>query len=244
MTLDTVSGAQFGIALLAGVLATFSPCVLPALPMVAAASLSSSRAGPLALALGLVTVFTGLGALVAAAGAGSAADPALVRGIASLLLGFAGLVLLIDPIQDWISNRLTRFTNASNRLADRLPSGLFGQFLLGGILGAIWSPCTGPLLGAAISLAATQESRWTGIALMAAFSLGSAIPLLALSYGSLKWIQKSRGQLMVKSKKLKRFIGGMLLVVSLMIVTGLDKAAESRLLDILPEKWLEWITRF
>ena len=52
------------------------------------------------------------------------------------------------------------------------------------LLGAIWSPCSGPTLGAAIALAAQSETAGRAATVMAMFSLGAATPILALAYGS------------------------------------------------------------
>ena len=62
--------------------------------------------------------------------------------------------------------------------------GIGGQFALGVLLGAVWSPCSGPTLGAAIGLAAQSETAGWAAVVMAAFSLGATTPILALAYGS------------------------------------------------------------
>jgi cytochrome c-type biogenesis protein len=53
--------ATLGLALLAGVLSTLSPCVLPLLPIVLVAAASENRLGPAALAAGLALSFTAIG---------------------------------------------------------------------------------------------------------------------------------------------------------------------------------------
>jgi cytochrome c biogenesis protein CcdA len=62
------------------------------------------------------------------------------------------------------------------------------------MLGAVWSPCVGPTLGAAIGLAATGDSVGRAAAMMFVFGLGSAAPLLAIAYFSRR-IVAARGRL-------------------------------------------------
>ena len=62
----------------------------------------------------------------------------------------------------------------------RACSGLAGQFAVGLLLGAVWSPCVGPTLGAA-SLLASQGKDLPQVALtMVVFGIGAAVPLILL----------------------------------------------------------------
>lgn len=58
------------------------------------------------------------------------------------------------------------------------PAGLFGSILIGIAFGAGWSPCIGPFLGSALSMAATSENLISGVILLGAYSLGLGLPFL------------------------------------------------------------------
>jgi len=100
------------------------------------------------------------------------------------------------------------------------PRGLRGQFALGLLLGAVWSPCVGPTLGAA-SLLAAQGKDLFGVTLtMLAFGLGAALPLLLLGLLSRETMMRWRGRLLGAGKGGKMVLGTLLLIVGVLILTG------------------------
>ena len=152
------SNADMGsvaLAFLAGVLSTLSPCVLPLLPIVLGTAVSAHRAGPVALAAGLALSFVIVGLFIATIGFSIGLDAGVFRAAAAILLMAIGLVLLVPrfqaqfalaagPVSQWTEQRFGGFSG----------NGLGGQFGVGLLLGAVWSPCVGPTLGAASLLAA------------------------------------------------------------------------------------------
>src|SRR5262245_39335238 len=88
-----------GLALLAGVLSTLSPCVLPLVPIVLGAALGEHRYGPVALASGLALSFVAIGLFVATIGFAAGISQDLFRAGAAVLLIAAGLVLLMPRLQ-------------------------------------------------------------------------------------------------------------------------------------------------
>lgn len=243
--MNQISLVQLGLSFFAGMLTVLSPCVFPAIPMVAASSLGAHRFGPFALALGLAVSFTAIGVGVAAFGIDVGVDGQMIRKLAAFLIFAAGLVLISTRAQQKLSSLLSPIGLHADRWSRRLPTkGLFGQFGLGCLLGAIWSPCSGPLLGAAIGMAATQGSRTGGATLMFSFGLGSSLPLLFASYASRTWMMKRKGGLVKFGERAKTGIGIVLIFVALSILSGADRVLEAWLLERLPEKWIEVITHF
>ena len=92
--------ATLGLALLAGVLSTLSPCVLPLLPIVLGAAASEHRLGPAALAAGLAISFTAIGLFVATIGFAAGLDTGFFRMVAAILLIGVGVVLLVPRLQE------------------------------------------------------------------------------------------------------------------------------------------------
>src|SRR5260370_11574690 len=96
-----------------------------------------------------------------------------------------GVILLVPAFQGRLATVATPVATKGQTLLDRIqPSGIGGQFVLGALLGVIWSPCSGPTLGAAIGLAAQGDNVGAAAATMISFGLGAATPILALAYGS------------------------------------------------------------
>jgi cytochrome c biogenesis protein CcdA len=119
--------------------------------------------------------------------------------------------------------------------------GLWGQFALGALLGIVWSPCSGPTLGAAVGLAAQGENLGSAALTMSAFALGAATPILLLAYGSRQAILARRGWMSEASRVGKPLMGAALVGIGLFIVTGLDKTVETALTNAMPD-WLVSVT--
>ena len=139
-------------------LSVLSPCVLPLLPIVLGTAASAHRLGPVALAAGLAISFTAIGLFVATVGFAAGLDTGVFRTVSAILLIGVGLVLLVPKLQEQFALAAAPVSNWAGSYADNFtPGGLAGQFGLGLLLGAVWSPCVGPTLGAASVLAAKGE---------------------------------------------------------------------------------------
>ena len=226
----------------AGALSTLSPCVLPLLPIVLFGVLEKHAWGPVALATGLSASFAAVGIVIAAIGFNIGLDPATLRNAVAVLLLAMGIVLLVPPLQGRLAALATPVASGGQTLLDRVqPSGLGGQFLLGILLGAIWSPCSGPTLGAAIGLAAQGDTMVKAAAVMAVFGLGAATPILALAYGSRQAVFARRDLLARTSRVAKPVMGAAFAFVGAFVLTGFDKIVETSLTNAMPD-WLTTLT--
>ena len=147
-------------AYLAGLLTLINPCVLPVLPIVLATALQASRHGPLVLAAGMSLSFVTLGMAVTSFGyAVGLNEQDIARGGAVLMVGF-GLILLVPRFSAAFSTATAGVAASADAGLDNVDRNtLRGQFLGGMLLGAVWSPCVGPTLGGAISLASSGVRR-------------------------------------------------------------------------------------
>jgi cytochrome c-type biogenesis protein len=226
----------------AGALSTLSPCVLPILPIVIFGVVDRHAWGPLALAAGLSSSFAGLGIAIASVGFSIGVDPSMLRLAVAAMLAGMGAVLLVPALQDRLATIATPVAGRGQVLLDRLqPSGLGGQFALGALLGVIWSPCSGPTLGAAVGLAAQGDSIATAAATMISFGLGAATPILALAYGSRQAILARRDWLVRVSRIGKPLMGTVFVAIGAFVLTGLDKIVEVALTRAMPD-WLVTVT--
>src|SRR5262245_51840475 len=91
--------AGIALALLAGLLSTLSPCVLPLVPIVIATALGEHRLGPVALAAVLALSFVVIGLFIATVGFAAGLDTEVFRSIAAVLLILVGAVLLMPRLQ-------------------------------------------------------------------------------------------------------------------------------------------------
>ncbi|MFY9291627.1 MAG: cytochrome c biogenesis protein CcdA [Methylorubrum rhodinum] len=234
--------ATLGLAALAGLLSVLSPCVLPLLPLVLGAAAAEHRLGPAALAAGLALSFTVIGLFVATLGFAIGLDGVVFRRVAAGLLVAVGLVLLVPPIQARLAAAAGPLVDAiDRRFGGRPGAGLSGQFGLGLLLGAVWSPCVGPTLGAASLLAAQGRDLAAVAATMGAFGLGAALPLLVLGTLSRGVILWARGGMMRLGQGLKAGLGLILVATGLAVLIGLDKALETALVEASPD-WLNALT--
>lgn len=225
-------------AYLAGLLTLINPCVLPVLPIVLAGALQANRFGPLALAAGMGTSFVAFGMFVATIGFKIGLDETLLSQIGATMMILFGLVLLIPRLAD-------RFTRATSGLAARADenldqlntASLRGQFLSGGLLGMVWSPCIGPTLGGAIALASQGENLAGAFLIMLGFALGVASLIIALGYGARSTLLARGPMMRGLATRARPIMGAVFLAVGLAILLRLHHMIEAWMLSIMPD-WL------
>lgn len=234
--------ASLPLGYVAGVLSTLSPCVLPILPIVLVGAIERHVLAPLALAAGLAMSFAATGIAIASIGLGIGIDQSVLRLMAAVLIGVVGVVLLVPAAQTGLARLAAPLAaRAQTRLDGFEPSGIGGQFILGALLGAVWSPCTGPTLGAVVGLAAQGDSLGAAAGTMAAFAVGAATPIVALAYGSRHAILVRRDWLAHASRMGKPLMGVIFLSLGIFVLTGLDKIVETSLTRAMPD-WLVTVT--
>lgn len=177
-------------AFTAGLLAFFSPCILPLIPayftFITGYSLEELTSGKrggvrrkvivatLAFGLGFSLIFILLGASASFMGGLAARYHQIIRVLGGLLIIVFGLHLT--------GLLRLRFLEVEKRVHLReKPTHILGTVLVGMAFGAGWSPCIGPMLGAILILAGSEESVLKGIALLTVFSAGLWIPFLLMS---------------------------------------------------------------
>jgi cytochrome c-type biogenesis protein len=230
------------LAFAAGLLSILSPCVLPLVPVVLGAAVVAHPLGAFALAAGLAVSFTALGLLLALVGFGLGIDPGMFRVVAAAIMIMLGVVLVVPswqaqlavaggPISSWADRRFGGFAS----------SGLAGQFAIGLLLGAVWSPCVGPTLGAASLLASQGHDLLRVTLTMVVFGVGAALPLILLGLLSRASLMHVRSSLMSAGKLGKALLGAAFIVIGVSIVSGADKRIEAALVDASPP-WLTELT--
>ncbi|MFJ3927774.1 cytochrome c biogenesis CcdA family protein [Streptomyces sp. NPDC090022] len=210
------------IAVLAGLVSFFSPCVLPLVPGylsyvtgVSGADLAEARRGRMLagaglFVLGFTAVFVSGGALFGYFGDTLQEN----RRIISQVLG--GLVILLGL---FFMGLIPGLTMREFRFHKKPTAGLVGAPVLGVLFGVGWTPCMGPTLAAVSTLSLNEASAGRGALLTTAYCLGLGLPFIvaALAFrkalGAFGWVKKHYAWVM-------RIGGGMLIVTGLLLVTG------------------------
>lgn len=234
--------ATLSLALLAGIQSTLSPCVLPLLPVVLGTAASEHRLGPVALAAGLASSFVVIGLFVATVGFAIGLDGGVFRTLAAVLMIAIGMVLMLPRLQERVAVAAGPVGAwAGNRFGGFEGQGLTGQFLIGLLLGAVWSPCVGPTLGAASVLAAQGRDLGQVGATMLMFGIGAALPLLVLGLLSREAMLRLRTRMLEAGGLMKLVLGLVLVTVGVLVIAGLDKTIKAKLVAWSPQ-WLTNLT--
>lgn len=222
---------------LAGLLTLINPCVLPVLPIVLAGSLQTDPRAPVALAAGMGLSFVALGTGVAAIGPALGIYPEDVTRIAALVMVGFGLVMVLPVLARRFSLASAGIAAAADARIAATPRGIGAEFAGGALLGAVWSPCIGPTLGAAIALASTGEGIGHAAAVMAAFAAGVATLFLSAAYGLRGWLRRNMGRAVALSARARPVMGWVFIAVGAALFLGLNHILDAAALQILPA-WL------
>ncbi len=232
--------ATYAVAFLAGTASILSPCVLPILPILIASALSRHRLGTVALALGLALSFAVVGIFIATLGASIGLGTETLRRVAATLMVLFGVVMLSPRLQVAFAAVSSRVgSSGQHALGSIKGEGLVSQFAIGLLLGLVWSPCVGPTLGAASTLAAQGRNLAQIALLMLVFGMGAGLPLILLGGLSHATMMRVRGSLSSFGHAAKALMGGLFVVLGVLILTGFDRRLEALILSISPD----WLTR-
>ena len=215
-------------AFTAGLVSFLSPCVLPLVPgyvsMISGASLDDLKVGDdkqllsrvlfhsLLFILGFSMVFITLGASATWLGQELLSRMTILYKIAGIIIIFFGLHLT-GILKIGLLYRDARFHSVGK------PATAGGALLIGLAFAFGWTPCIGPILAVILGLAASQDTVWKGVFLLALYSAGLAVPFLLTSLGInrfLRFYQRFR----VHLRQVEVFSGIVLIVLGAMIFSN------------------------
>jgi len=205
----------------AGVASFLAPCIIPLVPAYLGIIVGEmgdahdpARAVPATLVFiaGFTTVFAGLGAIAGLLSSSLQTFQDGVRIVGGLLIIVMGLALL-----GVARGPLAR----EKRLIPQLPAvtGVARPYVVGVAFGAGWSPCVGPLLAAALTIAARSGGVGRGTILLAAYSLGIGVPFLLAALG-LSSSPALAERLRRIGPNLERVAGILLVVLGVLLATN------------------------
>lgn len=219
---------QYLMTFLEGLLAFLSPCILPMLPVyliyLAGGQESSGKkliANTLAFVAGFSTLFILLGATATGIGRLLQEHTGLLRQIGGVIMLVLGLFYLELPFLEKLKAKLPGRRQTKGSALDRKPESLHpgSSYLFGAAYSLTWSPCLSTWLTAAMIQAGQAETLWSGILLLALFSLGLGLPfiLTAVLFDQMKHILSGLKRHMLT---IKRVSGVLLIVVGLSMIFG------------------------
>ena len=205
----------------AGVASFLAPCIVPLVPAYlgiiageAANARDPAKAVPATLVfiLGFATVFAGLGAAAGLLGSSLRDVQQVIERVGGVLIVIMGLALL-----GVVRGPLSR----EKRLVSRIPNGggRARPFVVGVAFGAAWSPCVGPLLAAALTVAARDGQALKGAVLLLAYAFGIGVPFLLCALGLAsfpafgEWLRRA-------APVIERVSGVLLVILGVLLVTG------------------------
>jgi cytochrome c biogenesis protein CcdA len=147
--------------------------------------------------------------------------------------------MLVPALGQRFARWMLPVASSANAASARLDAGsMTGALLLGGVLGLVWSPCSGPLLGSALTLVASEGGAIRGGIVLGIFGLGAAIPLVAVAYASRRGFVRVRDWVLARIERVRSGFAMLLGAMGVAILTGADKWLEARVLEWLPDAWV------
>nr|WP_203632770.1 cytochrome c biogenesis protein CcdA [Streptomyces halstedii] len=210
------------IALLAGLVSFFSPCVLPLVPGylsyvtgVSGSDLAEARrgrmvAGAALFVLGFTAVFVSSGALFGYFGQNVMEYSGVLTKVLGVLMILMGIFFM--GLMPWMTQR-------EFRIHKKPVTGLVGAPVLGALFGIGWTPCLGPTLSSVQVLALQQGTAGRGAVLSVAYCLGLGVPFVVAAVafrkalGAFGWVKRHYAWVM-------RIGGGMMIVTGILLLTG------------------------
>lgn len=223
-----MSEMSFWAAFIGGLVSFASPCVLPLMPgyigyisgisaeegegLARRTYVSHTMLHAFLFGGGFTSVFVAMGLTATSIGS-------FIISSLPLLQKVAGALLLVFGLQMTGLLRLSWLYRERRFEVRKKEAGIVRSFLLGAAFGFGWTPCVGPVLGAVLTMAASQGQVLTGGALLFAYSLGMGIPFVLTAFAltfSLSFANRA-GKFL---HYLHIVAGGIMIVMGILLLSG------------------------
>lgn len=144
-----------------------------------------------------------------------------------------GLSLLTPQFQIFTEKM---FTKLSSRMPQgkKQGNGFWSGILLGISLGLVWTPCVGPIIASVITLAAANSVNASDILITFAYAIGTAIPMLAITYGGRTLLLKVPW-LLKNTATIQKAFGVIMILVAIGIFLNFDRQFETYIITKFPQ---------
>ncbi len=212
---------DLGLAFLEGIALIVSPCILPVLPLVLAASADGGRRRPYGIIIGFVLAFALFAIAARHIVAALGIDLDLIKDGSLVLLALLGLALLSSRLSEKFSALTQGAANFGNQLAMTRGEGLLSGVVIGALIGLVWTPCAGPILAAVLVQVIRQQSDLGGNLIIVSFALGAGVPMLIIALTGRK-IMNKLGFFTRHAEAVRRGFGVLILASVAYIASGAD----------------------
>lgn len=212
---------DIGLAFLEGLALIVSPCILPVLPLVLAASVEGGKSRPYGIIIGFVLAFSVFALVSRQIVQALGIDLDIIKNASLVLLALFGLVLLSSRLSDKFSTLTQGAANFGNQLASKGGEGLLSGVLIGALIGLVWTPCAGPILAAVLVQVIRQQTDLGGNLIIVSFAIGAGVPMLIIALTGRK-VMKKLGFLTRHAEAVRRGFGVLILLSVAYIVSGVD----------------------
>ncbi|QEN03867.1 redoxin domain-containing protein [Thiospirochaeta perfilievii] len=216
-------------AFLSGIITILSPCILPMLPVILTGSIGNRRR-PYGIITGFIISFVVFTLSLTFLVDFLNVPTNTLRTVAYISLILFGLIMLTPKLKETFEILVSLINRGGDH---KKRDGFSGGFFIGLTLGIIWTPCVGPIMASVITLAATQNVNLDSVFIILSYSIGTALPMLAVIYGGKAIITKVPF-LTRNPEKLERFFGIIMIIVGISIAFNLDRQFQNRILNLFP----------
>lgn len=224
-------------ALLSGIVTILSPCILPILPIVLSGSLTGNKSRPLGIVAGFIVSFTFFTLLLTSIVKAIGISPDTLRLFSVGIVVVFGLSLLIPQLQrltEQIFAKLSSFAvSKKQNLQKNNQFNFLTGFLIGISIGIVWTPCVGPILASIIALAATSQVTGQTILIMTMYSIGTGVPLLAITVGGRNILARI-SILSTHTVTIQKIFGVIMILTALAIYGQWDRKFQTYILEKFP----------
>lgn len=222
-----------GFAFLAGIVTILSPCILPVLPIVLSGSVGGDKRKPLGIVTGFILSFTFFTLFLSTIVKATGLPADTLRFISIIIILLFGISLLVPQVQALIERAFSTLANRSSH-TQQPQNGFTGGVIVGLSLGLLWTPCVGPILASVISLALTGSVTGTALFITLAYAIGTAIPMLAITYGGRQLLQKVPW-LLTNTATIQKVFGILMILTAIAIFFNIDRQFQTYILQTFPQ---------
>lgn len=199
------------LALLAGILTSFTPCSLSNIPLIIGYVGSVEKKNTkkafrysIIFALGTAVTFISMGLIATSAGK-------LLGNSSKIWYFVLGVLMMLMALQTW---DIFQFIPSANLLSKSRAKGTIGAFIAGILGGVFSSPCSTPVLIVLLAIVAGKGSLLWGILLMFLYSIGHSI-LVVIAGTSISFVSKisADGKYNKLGTVLKAFMGTVIVLI-------------------------------
>lgn len=232
---------QILLAILAGILTVGAPCILPILPILLGSTVGQTgKTRVLAIVSGFILTFAVVGVSLSLLINQLGLAPDTLRNVAVVMLAIFGTFLIWPTPFEHLTRRFGGLFNRMGAIGNRYGnSGNWGGFVLGVVLGIIWTPCAGPVLGSILTLVATSTDLARAGILLFAYAVGAGIPMLIIGYGS-QYVTARVAKIARYSKILQQFFGILIVLLAVAMFFQYDLVLQAKLLEFFPSNYLKF----